>query len=89
MTFTRLEGDDGDGLLSAAGGQAQLTGVLVRHAVRAADLSRVVGHVTRLFAHALRLSSSFTAIGAKLTRQVRTGLGNGARDRFCDPEGDG
>lgn len=89
LTFARRIGEDGDGLLNAAGGEAQLTGVSVRHAVRSADLTRVVQLVTQLLTHALCLSTLFTALGTKVTRQVCTRLGDGARDRFCDPEGDG
>ena len=71
LTFTCCRvGDDGDGLLNAAGGEAQLAGILVRHAVRAADLSRVVDRVTQLLADTLRLSPLFTALGAELTGQV-------------------
>lgn len=89
LTFARRVREDGDGLLNAAGGEAQLTGVRVCLPVRSADLSRVVQSLTQLLTHALRLSPLLTALGTELTHQVRTRFGNGARDRFCDPEGDG
>lgn len=72
LTFACCVRDGGDRLLDSARGQAQLAGVLVRHAVRSTDWSRVVAdRVTLLLlTDALCSSSLFTALGTKLTVQV-------------------